>query len=229
MNYFGMKPLLKKIKREIKLSILNAKWRNTNADNSTSLGILCDSSCIKVGKGTYGRIDAYDFDHKGNPDVALYIGNYCSIARNVSFLLAGEHPLNNVSTFPFDTIYGSGVPTSISKGPIRIDDDVWIGHGAIILSGVHIGQGAVIAAGAVVNKDVAPYAIVGGVPAKIIRYRFSDEIISVLMKIDFNGLDVQVWENSKSLFMKPVDSAQEIYRELQERGVLKENGEKHNK
>jgi serine acetyltransferase len=78
---------------------------------------------------------------------------------------------------------------AFSKGNIVIDDDVWIGYGVTILSGVHIGQGAVVAAGAVVTKDVPPYAIVGGVPAKIIKYRFSPEIIEELMKIDYSKLE----------------------------------------
>ena len=77
----------------------------------------------------------------------------------------------------------------ISKGDIIIADDVWVGAGAIILSGVHIGQGAVVAAGAVITKDVPPYAIVGGVPAKVIKYRFSDDLIAELLKVDFSQLD----------------------------------------
>ena len=71
---------------------------------------------------------------------------------------------------------------------IVIDDDVWIGYGATIMSGVHIGQGAVVAAGAVVTKNVPPYAIVGGVPAKLIKYRFSSNMIEELLKIDYSKL-----------------------------------------
>lgn len=67
-----------------------------------------------------------------------------------------------------------------SKGDIVVKDDVWIGYGSIILSGVHIGQGAVIAAGSVVSHDVPPYAIVGGVPARLIKYRFSEEMTKKL-------------------------------------------------
>lgn len=81
-----------------------------------------------------------------------------------------------------------GLHEAGSKGNIVIDDDVWIGQNAIILSGVHIGQGAVIAAGAVITKDVPPYAIVGGVPAKIIKYRFSEDVIKLLLTIDFSKL-----------------------------------------
>ena len=72
---------------------------------------------------------------------------------------------------------------------IVVGDDVWFGFRSTIMSGVHIGQGAIIAAGAVVTKDVPPYAIVGGVPAKIIRYRFANEVISELMKVDFEKVD----------------------------------------
>ena len=75
-----------------------------------------------------------------------------------------------------------------SKGNITVDDDVWIGFRSTILSGVHIGQGAVIAAGSVVTKDVPPYAIVGGVPAKVIKYRFPSNIINELLKIDYKKM-----------------------------------------
>jgi len=78
--------------------------------------------------------------------------------------------------------------TAISQGDITVDDDLWIGFRSTIMSGVHIGQGAVVAAGAVVTKDVPPYAIVGGVPAKIIKYRFSPEVIEQLLKLDYSKL-----------------------------------------
>lgn len=80
---------------------------------------------------------------------------------------------------------------AISKGDIIVKDDVWIGRNALIMSGVNIGQGAVIAAGAVVTKDVPPYAIVGGVPAKVIRYRFEEEIINELVNVDFDKFNVE--------------------------------------
>jgi len=79
-----------------------------------------------------------------------------------------------------------------SKGIIKIDDDVWIGYGATIMSGVHIEQGAVVAAGAVVTKDVPPYAVVGGVPAQIIKYRFENKIIEKLLQIDFSKIDEKI-------------------------------------
>jgi serine acetyltransferase len=83
----------------------------------------------------------------------------------------------------------TGELEAVSKGDIVVGDDVWIGYGATILSGVHIGQGAVVAAGALVAKDVPPYAIVGGVPAKVIKYRFEPALIERLLEIDYSQLD----------------------------------------
>jgi len=124
-------------------------------------------------------------------DVYLKIGYYCSISLNVKFILSSEHPMNHISTYPFKTfILNDGKNyDAFGKGDIVLEDDVWIGESAIILSNVHIGQGAVIATGSVVTKDVPPYAVVAGVPAKIIKYRFSDNIIKKLLNINFANLD----------------------------------------
>ena len=97
----------------------------------------------------------------------------------VTFHLSPNHHLERISTFPF----GGDAENSLSKGDIVVDDDVWIGHHATILTGVHIGQGAVIGAGALVNSDIPPYAIAVGVPAKVIRYRFSQEIIEKMLQL----------------------------------------------
>lgn len=84
--------------------------------------------------------------------------------------MSGEHNYSCFSTYPFHRYVIDGSFESISKGPIILEDDVWIGENCIILSGVKIGQGAVIAAGAIVTNDIPPYAIAGGVPAKVIKY-----------------------------------------------------------
>lgn len=116
----------------------------------------------------------------------ILIGNYCSIAHNVHFLINTQHDYTGVSTYPWNNPYNKVFDCNISskaKNQIVIGNDVWIGRGAVIFGGVHIGNGAVIAANAVVTKDVPPYAIVGGNPAKCIKYRFNTATIQKLMKI----------------------------------------------
>lgn len=134
----------------------------------------------------------------------LKIGNYVSIAQNVTFLLNCEHYVDHISSFPFKVKVLGEQSEALSKGDIMVDDDVWIGYGATIMSGVHIGQGAVIAAGAVATKDVPPYAIVGGVPAKVIKYRFKEEMIEELLKIDYSKLTKEMVQAHES----------ELYTEL---------------
>ena len=104
----------------------------------------------------------------------------------------------------------------VSKGDIVVGDDVWFGFRSTIMSGVHIGQGAIIAAGAVVTKDVPPYAIVGGVPAKIIRYRFANEVISELMKVDFEKVDRSYCEKNIEQMYSQINTVEDCkkFKEL---------------
>lgn len=134
-----------------------------------------------------GKIGAYTYirnDCRLSPGTAS-IGRYCSIAPDVR-IGDGDHPIDWFSTHPFQWGATHLLPKERQeelrrdiplKRKIKIGHDVWIGSSAIITRGVHIGNGAIIAAGAVVTKDVPPYAIVGGIPAKIIKFRFPDEII----------------------------------------------------
>ena len=118
----------------------------------------------------------------------LIIGKFCSIACGAKFLLnCANHTLKSLSTYTFPLFYEdwdlekSDVATAWdNKGDIVIGNDVWIGYEAVIMAGVHIGNGAIIAARAVVTKDVPPYTIVGGVPARPIRTRFDEETIRKL-------------------------------------------------
>ena len=163
------------------------KWRESNPHNNTFLvKPLFDAKCVNVGNGTYGPIDV----EMSRRDIVLTIGNFCSIANDVKFVLSAEHPTNFISTYPFKVLCTKTAECeALSKGNIIVGDDVWIGYGATILSGVHVGQGAVIAAGAVVTKDVEPYQIVAGVPAKPIKFRFDEELRNELLKIDFSKLE----------------------------------------
>lgn len=143
--------------------------------------VLKGMTGIHVGKYTYG------FEHlcfKGSPLAA--IGAFSSIAEGVN-ISKGNHAIETVSSHPFFFLADFGFRKDSKpelprkNGPIVIGHDVWIGRDVTILTEVNIGHGAVIAAGAVVTKDVPPYAIVGGVPAKVIRYRFDPETIKKLL------------------------------------------------
>ncbi len=119
----------------------------------------------------------------------LIIGKFCQIAAGVEFVMNGaNHQMNAVTTFPFYTMEGwdmASPPLSALplKGDTVVGNDVWIGQNATILPGVHIGDGAIIGANSVVGRDVPPYTIVAGNPAKEIRKRFDDEMTSLLLQL----------------------------------------------
>ena len=118
----------------------------------------------------------------------LIIGKFCQIASGVEFVMNGaNHQMNAVSTFPFYTLEGwnMNVPKMTDmplKGDTVIGNDVWIGQNSTILPGVHIGDGAIIGANSIVGSDVSPYTIVVGNPANVLRKRFDDEMIELLLK-----------------------------------------------
>ena len=146
--------------------------------------ILGDFSC-SFGRYTYGvpLIQKYDNETR------LTVGNFCSIANGCKFILGGQHKICGVSCYDWKNFPGYAQYCSFSKGDIVIENDVWFGHSVIILSGVHIGNGAVIGAGSVVAKDVPPYAVVIGNPAKILRFRFDEETIAALQQIQWWNWD----------------------------------------
>lgn len=194
-----VKALIRPIYNLIIQERFNQKWRRLNAHNSTIPGNIFPIDRVKVGKDTYGLITARTYN---NPNEKLLIGSFCSIAGDVEFILSGEHPYKGISTFPFKVKYRGDKYEAECKGPIIVEDDVWIGQRALILSGVKIGKGAIIAAGSVVTQNIPPYAIFAG--NKISKYRFDDDIIKILIKTDLNKL-------SKKEIQMNVD---EIYQEI---------------
>lgn len=196
----------------LKTKILRIKYRKQNSHNFTNIKNVCDIKKIEVGKGTYGIIDIKTY--RGQ-NCNLKIGNYCSIADDTVFILGGEHCYNKISTYPFKSKFLKE-PESQNKGNIIIGDDVWIGYGTTILSGVNIGQGAIIGAKSVVSKDVPPYAIF--VNNKVIKYRFNENIIEKLLQVNFSKLEEQFIKDNIDLLYKEVNeySIEEILKKLKE-------------
>lgn len=166
------------------------KWILSNTHNKTRLTKrnACPNDQIFVGNGTYGPVTVISYNDRNQ----VIIGNYCSLSMDSVFLLGGEHDYTKITTYPYPISLPNGFfwegQKDGSKGDIRIGSDVWIGFGALILGGVTIGDGAVIGAGAVVAKDVVPYSIVVGNPAREIKRRFTPAKIAKLLKRKW-------WEN----------------------------------
>lgn len=140
----------------------------------------------QIGKDTYGNPRILSWGE----GAILKIGSFCSIAEGVQIFLGGEHRTDWVTTYPFNVLWEAGEPIKghpKTKGDVLIGNDVWIGAEAVILSGVRIGDGAVVGARAVVSRDVSPYTIVAGNPARAVKKRFKDETIQRL-------LDVRWWD-----------------------------------
>ncbi len=139
-----------------------------------------------IGEYTFGKPNLFGDINK------IKIGKFCSIAANVTLYSTTDHNMKNVSVYPFYLLEKDikKLPV-LSKGDIIIGNDVWIGDGVLILDGVTIGDGSVIGARSVVTKDVYPYEVVAGNPAKHIRYRFSKDQIEKLLKIKWWNWDIK--------------------------------------
>jgi acetyltransferase-like isoleucine patch superfamily enzyme len=141
---------------------------------------------IRVGKYTYG-INTLSILHWGGSDLRVDIGRFCSISYGLKIFTGGNHRIDWITTYPFGHIAPSDAQVAPVAGhpqrggSVIIGNDVWIGRDVTIMSGVNIGDGAVIAANSHVVKAVPPYAIVGGNPAQLIKYRFDEEVIANLL------------------------------------------------
>lgn len=155
---------------------------------------------VRIGRHTYGVEPGLVYG--SNDETTLEVGSFCSIAGEVLFMCRAHHNSASVSTFPFRILLTGEFPVMSDLLParnIRVGNDVWIGRRAIIMPGIHIGDGAVVGSGAIVTRDVPPYAIVGGNPARLIRYRFSEDNIAKLTIIRW-------WEWSDEKIRSEIDS-----------------------
>ncbi len=180
--------------------------------NEFSSELLCETinhPNISVGAFSYysGFHHKHSFKHciryldaKRKDVDKLIIGKYCSIGSGAVFMMAGNqgHRMDWVSTFPFHfqaNIFKTSQNAYLKAGDTGIGDDVWIGSEAMIMSGITIGSGAVVAARSVVVNDIPPYAVVGGNPAKVLKYRFNEEEITMLLRMKWwNWTESQVKE-----------------------------------
>jgi virginiamycin A acetyltransferase len=186
-----------------------AYWRMINPHNFTSVGKIFPLKCVTVGEKSYGELNIYSYSNGLNEK--LTIGNYVSIANDVSFILGGNHNIDTITTYPLKNfLLNDSFKDVFSRGPIIIENEVWIGYGSIIMSGIKIGKGAIIGAGSLVVKDVPPYAIIGGNPAKIIKYRFEEPTVQQLLKIDLSEFEIDFVKKNINKFYCKINSPKDL-------------------
>ena len=195
------------------LNSYNAVFKENNGRKIFTKHLLKDKQFV-IGDFTYGKPIVR---HWGE-SATLEIGKFCSIAANVHIFLGGNHRVDWVTTYPFPA-FSSFFPAAkeivghpATKGNVVIGNDVWIGNGATIMSGVTIGDGAVVGTMAVVAKDVKPYEIVVGNPARPIRKRFNDKIIANLLILQWWNLPMEEIEKIMPLLCSDPDHFFENYR-----------------
>lgn len=205
-------PGIRTLMRQAERNRFNRAWRKRNPHNDTVPGDrMFPMQNVQVGRGTYGMLHVQSlFVQEGE---TLHIGNFVSIAPGVQFLMGVNHQLETYTTFPFySRLKERSNRDALVRGPIVVEDEVWLGTNAMIMSGLRIGKGAIVAAGAIVTKDVPPYAIVGGNPAKIIRMRHSPEVIEALLSIDLSTLSDEAIRAHLDALYAPLHTVEDVIK-----------------
>jgi acetyltransferase-like isoleucine patch superfamily enzyme len=167
-----------------------------------------------------------------DPKAILTIGGFCSIGPSCQIYIgtASRHFVDFITTFPLTIVFGptpSFEPSRVTQGDlsVRIGSDVWIGVESIIMAGVHVGHGAVIAARSVVTNDVPPYAVVGGAPAKVLKYRFGERLIKRLLEVSWwDWPDRLIKDNLPCFYTQDIDVAlkrlEKVAEQLRQESVV---------
>lgn len=215
---FGISNLLKNLSlQRILLQIKRVKTTYSFRKQNLKIGLGCNINISEFGKYVFlgenvsivnSQIDDFSYVNKNSQIKNTSIGKFCSIGPNVQIIL-GKHPSTFVSTHPM--FYANNKPFKTFSDKTYIDEydnvkighDVWIAEGVLIPSGVTIGNGAIITARSVITKDVEPYSIVGGIPAKHIKYRFENEIIKKINDSEWWNWDIEKLREKFNLFHDP--------------------------
>lgn len=191
-------------KEKVKVSGFSRGIQNVIFEGKNAVPDRCNfSGNINIG---YATTLGYNNLLSGN----ISIGKYCQLGVDIA-LHATNHPMSYMSTYINKNLFLGELKQLKEQNKIVIGNDVWIGHGVLIVGNITVGNGAILAAGAVVTKDVLPYTIVGGVPAKFIKKRFSDSIIQEIEDLKWWDLTETELEKIKPLFFKDFQNKKSIY------------------
>ncbi|HLP63688.1 CatB-related O-acetyltransferase [Flavobacterium sp.] len=192
------------VKEKVKLSGFSRGLQNVTFEGKNAVPDRCNfSGKIHIG---YATTLGYNNLLGGN----ITIGKYCQLGVDVA-IHATNHPIHHLTTYINSNLFDGELKQFKEENTITIGHDVWVGHNVIIVGNVTIGNGAILAAGSVVTKDVEPYAIVAGVPAKPLKKRFSEKVISEIEELQWWNLPEAELTKIKPLFFKNLEEANSIY------------------
>jgi virginiamycin A acetyltransferase len=198
------------------LSILGNTFRESfvSSTQQTTVDILPNQllslnpkfSRYSVGRFSYGCPAPIIIDDLSNPQATFKIGSFCSVGPNVTVLLGHEHRIDWVTTYPFSCVFDGfdeivEHSNALTNGSVTIGNDVWIGMNAFILDDVNVSSGAIVGACSVVTKDVEPYTIVAGNPARVVGKRFDEKTISKLLQISWWDWSIERIKENMTLLL----------------------------